>query len=435
MLAAIVAVGSELLGTERLDTNSLRLTALFDRYGVELERKVVVGDLEAEISRVVGELIGRVDLIVMSGGLGPTSDDVTREGVARALGRSLTPDAEILRGLEERFSRLGWRMPDANRRQALVIDGATVVPNPVGSAPGLAIREDRTQIFLFPGVPRELDGMTVATLEPWIASHSGGIARERAVIKVAALPESTVEERIAPAYEEFGREAITILANGRGEVRLEAVATGSSAERSARLTAMVSRLTGLVGDAVFTTDADATLEQVVGSLLEQAGATIAVAESCTGGLLAERLTRTPGSSSTFLGGIVAYANTVKTEQLGVDPALLERHGAVSAEVAIAMAAGARERMGSTYALSTTGIAGPEGATADKPVGTVHLGLAGPDGLLEHRALRLPGGREGVRWMSTQLALEMMRRQLTRSALDTPWAPLHQLPQLPREGGR
>ncbi|HEY4595551.1 MAG TPA: competence/damage-inducible protein A, partial [Thermoanaerobaculia bacterium] len=213
MKAAILAVGSELLGTDRLDTNSLALTALLDRYGAELRRKAVIGDSEDEIAAELRTLLPRVDLILITGGLGPTADDVTREAVAAALGRGLHLDAEVLASLERRFQSLGWKMPEVNRRQAWVVDGAEVLPNGRGTAPGMRVESDGCALFLFPGVPTELEGLMASALEPWLAERSGGIARETAVLKIAGLPESVVEERIAPAYEEFGREAITILAS------------------------------------------------------------------------------------------------------------------------------------------------------------------------------------------------------------------------------
>src|SRR6476659_681355 len=273
MKAAILAVGSELLGTDRLDTNSLRLTGLLDRYGVELRRKAVIGDSEEEIASELRSLLGRVDLILVTGGLGPTADDVTREAVAAALGRSLHQDDEVVATLERRFQSLGWRMPEVNRRQAMVVEGAEVLPNARGTAPGLRVEGEGCTLFLFPGVPNELDGLMESALEPWLAARSGGIARETAVLKIAGLPESVVEERIAPAYDEFGREAITILANA-GEIRLQATAAGPEPERRARLQTMVARLAGLAGDAVFTTREEDTLESVVGDLLRAAGATL-----------------------------------------------------------------------------------------------------------------------------------------------------------------
>jgi nicotinamide-nucleotide amidase len=420
MKAAILAVGSELLGTDRLDTNSLRLTALLDRYGFELRRKAVIGDSVEEIAAELRTLLSRVELILVTGGLGPTADDVTREATAAALGRGLRFDEEVLAGIERRFQAHGLRMPSVNRRQAEVVDGAELIPNRRGTAPGMRLEspgEKTATVFLFPGVPTELEGMVLSHLEPWLAERSAGIGREIAVLKVACLPESTVEERIAPAYEEFGREWITILAKP-GEIRLQATAAGPEAERRGQLARMSARLAELAGDAVFATRDEDTLESVVGDLLRAAGATLTAAESCTGGLLSERITRVPGSSEYFLGGAVTYTNELKTELVGVPPEMLAEHGAVSEPVARALAEGVRRAFGSDYGVGITGVAGPGGGSEAKPVGTVHLAVAGPgDGEVEHRKVRFPGDRERVRWQSAQLALEMLRRRLLALSRD------------------
>jgi nicotinamide-nucleotide amidase len=411
MKAAILAVGSELLGTDRLDTNSLKLTALLDRYGAELRRKAVTGDSEAEIAAELRTLLSRVDLILITGGLGPTADDVTREAVAAALGRGLHLDAEILASLERRFQSLGWKMPEVNRRQAWVVDGAEVLPNGRGTAPGMRLESGGRALFLFPGVPTELEGLMESALEPWLAERSGGIARETAVLKIAGLPESVVEERIAPAYEEFGREAITVLASA-GEIRLQATAAGPETARRARLQAMIGRLSELAGDAVYTTREEDTLESVIGDLLRAAGATLTAAESCTGGLFSQRITAVAGSSDYFLGAAVTYSNELKTQLVGVPAEMIAGHGAVSEPVARAMAEGVRRTLRSDWGVGITGIAGPGGGSEEKPVGTVHLAVAGPrDGEVEHRHIRLPGDRNRVRRFATQIILEMLRRRL------------------------
>jgi nicotinamide-nucleotide amidase len=418
MKAAILAVGSELLGTDRLDTNSLKLTGLVARHGVELRRKAVIGDSEEEVAAEIRILLGRVDLILITGGLGPTADDVTREAVASALGRSLHQDAEVLVSLEQRFQAFGWRMPEVNRRQAQVVDGAEVLTNPRGTAPGLRLESGGCTLFLFPGVPTELEGLMQSALEPWLAVRSGDIARETAVLKIAGLPESVVEERIAPAYTEFGREAITILASV-GEIRLQATAAGPEPERRTRLQAMVARLGELAGDAVFTTREEDTLESVVGELLRAAGSTLTAAESCTGGLFSQRITSVAGSSDYFLGGAVTYSNELKTKLVGVPAALIAEHGAVSEPVARAMAEGVRTNLGSDWGVGITGVAGPGGGTPEKPVGTVHIAIAGPrDGEVEHRRLRLPGDRDRVRQFSAQIALEVLRRRLLAVAAES-----------------
>ncbi|HEX2224069.1 MAG TPA: competence/damage-inducible protein A [Thermoanaerobaculia bacterium] len=420
MRAAILAVGSELLGTDRLDTNSLRLTAVLDRHGVELTKKAVAGDSEEEIAGELRHLLDRVDLVLVTGGLGPTADDVTREATALALGRTLEVDESVLAGIEKRFRDHGIAMPSVNRKQAQVLSGAELIPNRRGTAPGMRLDAGKEKtVFLFPGVPKELEGMVESHLEPWLAERSGGTAREHALLKVACLPESAVEERILPAYEEFGREWITILASA-GDIRLQVTAAGFEAERRERLAAIKARLRELVGDAVYSEREEETLEVVAGALLKEAGATLTVAESCTGGLVAERLTRVPGSSEYFLGGVIVYTNELKSQLLGIPAALIAEHGAVSEPVARAMAESVRRTLGSDYGIGITGVAGPGGGSEAKPVGTVHIALAGPGTReeaepeeleTEHRKVRFPGDRERVRWFSSQFALDLLRRRL------------------------
>lgn len=415
MRAAILAVGSELLGTDRLDTNSLTLTGVLERYGVELATKSVVGDSEEAIAGEISRLLADVDLVLVTGGLGPTADDVTRPAVARALGRPVREAPEVLAGIREKFASHGMRMPEVNRRQAEVIEGAELIDNPRGTAPGMRLEDGDATLFLFPGVPVELAAMIERSLEPWLGARSAGTGRERGFLKVAALPESTVEERIAPAYEEFGREAISILAKP-GEILLQFWAHGTDDERRTRLRAIRERLGELVGPAVFTDDPGTDLAAVVGGILRDRGRTLATAESCTGGWLGERITAVAGSSAYYPGGVVVYSNRLKELLLGVPAELLAENGAVSEEAARAMAVAVRERLGADYGLAITGVAGPGGGSDDKPVGTVHLALAGPGGArdggrVDHRRVRFPGERSRVRWLSTQLALEMLRREL------------------------
>jgi nicotinamide-nucleotide amidase len=417
MKAAILAVGSELLGTDRLDTNSLKITRALERHGVELRFKAVLGDSEEEIAAALRSALERHDVVLVTGGLGPTADDVTREATAAALGRGLHVEEEIVETIERRFREHGLRMPEVNRRQALIVDGAEVIRNRRGTAPGQLVTSDSEDhgaaLFLFPGVPFELEGMIEGFLEPWLAARSGGVGRETATLKVAGLPESAVEERVSPAYAEFGRESITILASP-SDIRLRATAEGTDEERRARLDAMTARLAELAGDAVYAFREEDTMEIVVGRLLREAGKTLTTAESCTGGMVAERLTRVPGSSDYFLGGEVTYTNELKIRRLGVPAELIEEHGAVSEPVARAMAEGVRRVLGSDFGIGITGVAGPGGGSEAKPVGTVHIALAGPgSGAMEtdHRKIRFPGDRERVRQHASQLALEMLRRRL------------------------
>jgi nicotinamide-nucleotide amidase len=411
MKAAILAVGSELLGTDRVDTNSLRLTRTLRARGVELVFKAVVGDDEQVISEAVRDLLGRADLLLVTGGLGPTADDVTRQGVAQACGRSLRVDDEVVREIEQKFSAMGLRMPALNRRQAQRIEGAEWIPNRRGTARGLRLEEEGDTIFLFPGVPVELEGMIESDLLPWLQDRTPGELTQETTLRTACLPESTVEERVAPAYERFGRETISILASP-GEVLVKAHVTGSESAGVQRLQEMEAALRELLGDAVFAAG-DTSLEEVVGDALRRQGHTVATAESCTGGLIAERITRVPGSSEWMLGGVVAYSNRIKSDLLDVEAASIALHGAVSREVAMALAAGARHRLSADWGIGVTGIAGPGGGSVAKPVGTVHVAVAGPASAdIVHHGLRLPGDRQRVRRLSSQWGLDMLRRCLT-----------------------
>ncbi|MEO7793687.1 MAG: competence/damage-inducible protein A [Thermoanaerobaculia bacterium] len=409
--ATILAVGSELLSTERLDTNSLRLTGLLERFGVELVKKSVIGDLEEEIARELTALWGASDLILVSGGLGPTGDDLTREAAASALGVGLAADSGALEQIERRFAAMGRRLSPNNRKQAEVLVGATVLANPNGTAPGQLFERDGKALFLFPGVPFELEAMATEFLVPWLEKRSGGAARETWTIKVAMRAESEVDQALAPAYREFGQEWMTVLA-GAGEVRVLLTAVGTEAERRTRLATMRERTLTLLGEGVFGEGAETTLESVVARLLGEGGWTLATAESCTGGLVAERLTRVAGVSAVFVGSVVAYSNEVKLLLLDVPPALLATAGAVSEEVARAMAIGVCRRLGSDLGVSLTGIAGPGGGSVEKPVGTVHIAVSGPgETPVEHRVARFPGNRERIRMFASQMALEMLRRRL------------------------
>lgn len=417
--AAVLAVGSELLGTDRLDTNSLRLAAALERCGVELTGKAVVGDDRGRIASELRRLAADNDLVLVTGGLGPTADDLTREGLADAFGLELVSDASVIEDIETKFRSFGRRMPEVNRRQAMVPAGAEVLANDRGTAPGLRLDAGGASFFLFPGVPGELDGLVERSLEPWLAERTAGERVETGVLKVACLPESEVEERIEPAYRELGREAISVLAHP-GEIELRFRAGGPAEERRSRLAAMAARLRELVGPAVFTDDAERSLAAAVGELLDERGLTVATAESCTGGMVAEAITRVAGSSRWFVGGAVVYSNRLKTELVGVPAELIERHGAVSSPVVRALAAGARDRLGADFGIGITGIAGPGGGSEEKPVGTVYLAVVGAaadpsDDAVEERRVQLPGDRQRVRRLSMQLALEMLRRRLLATA--------------------
>lgn len=403
--AAIIAIGSEMLGPTRVDTNSLKITSALETYGIPLVRKSVVGDQLADLVGEIEYAIEGADLLIITGGLGPTEDDLTREALVEALGLSMEVDPAIIARIESRFAARGWVMPEVNKRQANVFVGQTTLTNERGTAPGFHLRAKGKEIWVFPGVPHELEWMLATYLVPWLAEVSGGRARYRRVMKIAGLTESGVEEKLLPYYERHPGELVTILASG-GHIEIHLHADGAEAEARAWLASREEELREIFGEKLFGFDDD-TLESVAGALLAQRGQTIAVAESCTGGLLGSRITDVPGSSGYFMGGAICYTAAAKSGLAGVDPELIRAHGEVSQEVAVAMARGIRERFGTTWGVAITGIAGPTGGTPEKPVGTVHIAVAGP--VDKHRQLLWQGPRTIIKWYSTQQALDLLRR--------------------------
>jgi nicotinamide-nucleotide amidase len=409
MDAEIIAVGSELLTPERLDTNSLYLTAELNKLGVEVVAKCVVGDDRGRLADAVSRALDRSGIVILSGGLGPTEDDLTREAVAQATGRELVFHPEIAEALERRFAAMKRKMSEINKRQAFVIAGAEILPNDRGTAPGQWVSSNGAVAMLLPGPPHELKAMFEQQCLPRLARIVPKQAIRTAFLRVTGMPESDLDALIAPVYKKYPNIATTILAaNGDLQVHLRA-RCDTEPEAEALLAEVVPPIESLLGDRLYSRNGD-PLEVVVGGLLRQRNATLAVAESCTGGMLGARLTSVSGSSQYFAGGFITYSNALKRELLGVPAETLESFGAVSAETAAAMAAGARERAGSTYAVSITGVAGPDGGTAEKPVGLVYLGIAGPEGnAVTHRLFI--GDRERIRVFTTQAALDLLRRRL------------------------
>jgi nicotinamide-nucleotide amidase len=409
MDAEIIAVGSELLTPLYLDTNSLYLTEKLNNLGIEVRFKTVVGDRREDLGAALRVALARSPLIILTGGLGPTEDDVNREVVAELIRRPLREVPELRQRLQERFARLGRIMPDNNLRQALVPEGAEWFENQHGTAPGIWIEHDDHIVMLLPGPPRELEPMFAAHCLPRLAQYAGSQRIRTRVYKIVGLPESDVDQRIAPIYKAYSNPATTILATpGAIEVHLRARAA-STEEAEAVLSELGDKIELALGDYVFSTQGE-SLEEVVGMYLVMRQKTVAVAESCTGGLLAERLTRMAGSSKFFLGGAVCYSDELKTLLAGVPPALIEAHGAVSKPVAQALAEGIRARAGASIALGITGIAGPGGGTAEKPVGLVFIALADERGT-QVREFHFPGLRDRVRHWASQMALEMIRRRI------------------------
>jgi nicotinamide-nucleotide amidase len=398
--AAFVAVGSELLRAQRLDTNSLLAARLAGRCGFALvEKRAIEDDVDA-IARAVKELAANVELLIVSGGLGPTADDVTREGVAKAFGLGIARQAALEAALVARFSRSGRPMPAIAARMADVLESAEVLPNPQGTAPGQLLQAGACTIVLLPGVPRELETIFATHLVPRFAGASQTATR---TLHLAGVYESAVEERVSHLYDRHGRDNVTILA-GRGLVDLVLAAQGDDA--AAVLAAMERDFVAVSGDDLFGFDGE-TLPEVVLAALRRRGWRLACAESCTGGMIGAQLTSVPGSSDVFVGGVVAYSNELKQSLLGVEPELLATHGAVSEAVAHAMAAGAC-RLGADCAIAVTGVAGPGGGSEAKPVGTVHIAVYTPV-TRHHLQRRFPGDRAFVRELAANVAIDQLRR--------------------------
>jgi competence/damage-inducible protein CinA-like protein len=410
--AEILAVGTELLTPYRVDTNSLFLTGRLNDLGVDVRTKSVVGDDRADLSALLRQALGRADLAITTGGLGPTDDDVTREAVAEALGVQLVERQDLIELLERRFADRGVPMAAINRRQAQVPQGAVPLLNARGTAPGVWIDTGERVVVLLPGPPRELEPMFDEDVRPRLDPLTGGRRVRRRVIKLTGRAESQVDEVAHPIYASFRQGSIpvetTILATpGRIELHLSARSEQIDAA-DAVLDAAVRQLAATLGPFIFSTDGR-MLEEVVGGLLLERGLHLAVAESCTGGLVMGRLTDVSGSSNWLLGGVVAYDNDVKVRELGVPAGLIAAHGAVSEPVAAAMAAGVRSRLGAHVGVGVTGIAGPTGGTPAKPVGTVVIAVDGPEARV--RTFRFPGDRRAVRAHSVAAALDMVRRLL------------------------
>jgi len=406
MKAEIIAVGSELLTPDRLDTNSLFLTEELNRLGIEVVRKTIVGDDRELLSAAFRDALDRVPLVISSGGLGPTEDDLTREAVADLLGRKLHRNDEILRAIQGRFRSFGREMPEVNVRQAMVPEGAEPLDNPGGTAPGLWIEEKGRMIALLPGPPRELKPMFLEKIVPRLARRVSGVRLFHRDLRVAGMGESHVEQRIAPIYKRYGDVHTTVLASP-GEIQIHLrMWTDDSVHAEKTLKEIVEGIQIALGDRIFSARGE-SLEEVVARQLTLNTATIATAESCTGGLLAQRLTSIAGSSSYFLGGVVSYSNELKTAWVNVPTELIQSKGAVSAEVATALADGIRRHVGSTLGVGITGIAGPGGGSEEKPVGTVHIALAHAGGVKEIGRI-YPGDGEAVRWQAAQIALDLVR---------------------------
>ena len=407
--AEVIAVGSELLVPGRAETNGVYITGKLREVGIMVTSRVTVADdLELLASAFRGAL-SRADVVIATGGLGPTEDDLTREAAAAAVGRGLRRDPSLLDGLRARFARYNRVMAPVNEKQADVIEGAVVLPNARGTAAGQYVESDGHLLFLLPGPPVEMQPMFDGQVLPVLAGAAGGVVLRTRVLKIASMSESDVEQAVAPLYKTFTNPATTILSNP-GHVELHLTAEGRSAEEcEACIEELARGMRERLPGRIYSEDGR-DLAAVVGTVLRERKLSLALAESCTGGLVAARLTEQAGASEFLERGYVTYSNRSKVDLLGVDSALIERAGAVSEEVARAMAAGAQRAAGVDVALAVTGIAGPGGATPDKPVGLVYLAMTNTLNEHIHRA-HFPGDRERIRHQASQAALEMLRRAL------------------------
>lgn len=408
MKAEIVCVGTELLLGEIVDTNASYLARCLAAEGIDLYYKSTVGDNLERAAATIRMALGRADVVITSGGLGPTLDDLTREAIADAVGEPLESDPEAMRFIEERFGRLGRPMPESNRRQAMMPRGARTIPNPMGTAPGVWLEKDGKIVVALPGVPRELKVMTEQTVIPWLLMHIPAgehkVLRSR-VLRLTGIGESAMEERIMPLIEGQRNPTIAPYA-GEGECRLRLTASAAAEQQAIwMLDELEGRVRQTLGRHIYGYEQD-TLESVIIGRLKNAGKRLAVAESCTGGLVSHRLTNVPGSSEAFFEGVVTYDNRSKSTRLGVPAELITARGAVSEPVARAMAEGIRKTSGCDYGVATTGIAGPGGGTDAKPVGLVYVAASGP---LETRVIerRFAYDRAANKHSFSQAALDLL----------------------------
>ena len=417
VVAEIIAVGSELLLGGRTDSNSLLITEELATLGIEVRFKSVVGDDEADIVRAVKTAVSRVTIVIMTGGLGPTVDDCTREAIARATGRRLARRKEALDALRTRLAQWGRTPNKGQLRQALIPAGATVVPNPVGSAPGFWLSLRGATVVALPGVPTEMTAMMRESVAPLLASQLEHRRQRpapirRQVFHTWGLPEADVDAKLQGLIARNAPVDLGLLASPLG-VLVSLTTKPHKGAAGDMLASLSDAVRERLHEWIFAEGTD-SMEAVIGRLLIEAKRTVALAESCTGGLIGHRLTQVPGSSAYVDRGVISYSNQAKIELLGVSADLIERHGAVSTEVAAAMAQGIRERSGASIGVSVTGIAGPGGATATKPVGLVYVALNADNGDAVTREHRFHGDRSVIKQRSSQAALDLLRRWLLAS---------------------
>jgi nicotinamide-nucleotide amidase len=413
MISEIIAIGSELLTPYRQDTNSLFLTERLNEIGVAVSFKTIVGDRKDHLVNAIKTALRRADIVLLMGGLGPTEDDLTRPAVAEALNITLKRDADLVAALYKRFAARRVTMSTNNSQQADVLEGAVIIPNEKGTAPGqwldTVYGEHRKLVALMPGPPHEMKAMYEAEIGPLLKEALPERFIAKRTLKAAMIGESACDARISPIYKRYNDVETTILAHS-GDIQLNLICEKRvPGQAQQRVDELASRIEEELDAFVYSSQGE-TLEQIVLYYLGMRGHTLATAESCTGGMVAERLTSVPGSSRSFLGGVVTYSNDLKTSLAGVPTNLIIQHGAVSPEVAKSMAEGIRRRVGATYGVSVTGIAGPGGGTEEKPVGLVYVAVA-DEKETEVVEKTLPGDRDRIRHWASQQALDLVRRKL------------------------
>ncbi len=415
MNAEIIAVGSEMLTAGRLDTNSLFITEHLNSLGIEVTAKHVIGDDCSRLVTTIRRALADSDIVILSGGLGPTEDDLTRDAVAQALGCSMSPDAGILEAIEQRFLMMKRQMPEINRRQAMVLDGAEILSNDKGTAPGQWLMAGGKAVAMLPGPPSELKSMFTRECLPRLTNIAPPTAIHTVVLRVTGISESQLDQTVAPIYLNRENLVTTVLAHD-GDLQVRFRAQCDTREAAVALSEDVAEhAAAALGDHVYSRNGD-SLETVIGRRLGAAGTTLVVAESATGGGLAQRITSVAGSSAYFLGGYVTYSKRMKTEVLGVPAALLAEFGAVSKETAEAMAEGARMAARADWAISITGNAGPSADGAEAPVGTIFIGIAGPEGSAVTHRVWPANDRGRVRAFAAQAALDLLNRRLIAHGL-------------------
>lgn len=409
--AEIIAIGSELLTPNKTDTNSLWLTEKLNEIGIEVKLKTIVGDDKLRLEETIRDAVSRSHIVITTGGLGPTEDDITRKISALALNKKLIFKENLLDNLRKRFRSYGYEMPEKNKSQAYIIEDCEVLPNPNGSAVGMMSDLDGKFLVVLPGPPRELKPMFKTYVLPKLKESAGEIFVRRRSLRVSGMGESSLDELIAPIYTQYKNPQTATLFN-RTEIEIQLTSQGKTSEEADKLNEeLANKIAEKLGIAVFALNGE-KMEEVIGKLLIEKNKTLSIAESCTGGMIGERLTDVAGASKYFIGGVVAYHNDAKVRDLDVPRDLIDKHGAVSSEVAEAMAEGMRQRAKTDYAISVTGIAGPGGGTAEKPVGTIFVGYSD---IKQTKSLKLnlPGDRNLIRWRSSQAALDYLRRQILK----------------------